>query len=807
MIGSQLGPEASRPPHVPAAGSPLAAAQALAGMGLPVFPCNADKSPATRHGHKDATTDPEKIERMWRNKPDSLIGMPTGAASGIMVLDLDISRQTGETAGETFALAQGWLDAESPGVRTPSGGRHVYFRHVEGVRNSAGKLAPRVDVRGEGGYVCVPGGGGYEWIGAGPWVPTGLVEPPAGLLNAILGQKAARDDQLELSADAAPRNFTDGAGSAAWAAAAFEEEVGRVASAKEGERNATLNTAAFNLGQIVATGGLMESEVRSRLQQAALGCGLEDGEALRTIASGLSAGMASPRGPAPQHPTSHGSTTQKPGPVVLSAEEDLPVTPEILFRPDEDPQPYPVDALGALAPMARAAHDIVQAPTAICGQSVLAAAALCTQGLANVETLNGTPAPLSLFLVTIAESGERKSSVDKLVMKPVRDFEEAREKENAPARQWHMNKVRLREEQRTAILAKARKNDPGAEADLEALGQDPEPPLFSTFVLSDPTLEGITRHLSSTQPSLGLFSDEGGAFLGGTGMSKDNRLKTMAGLSSFWDGAPINRSRAGDGIATWRGRRLSCHLMVQPAVAETLFGDAMANEQGFLARFLVAQPKSLIGTRKFRKRDPRSDEACEAWARQVRALLERPLPLAEGTRNELDPSVLRLTAEARELLIAFHDKVELAQGDQGELEQVRPSASKAAEQAARIAGVLTIFANADATEVDAEAMANGIQLATHALNESLRQIGKAAISRRSRLAEDVRAWLERYGEEFVCVTNIAQEGPNALRDAKVARQMLQFLETTGHVEKCKHGAVIKGKRRREVWRVNLAGGS
>jgi hypothetical protein len=67
------------------------AALNYASLGLPVFPCNCtDKSPLTGHGFYDATTDANQIKAWWLQFPDAMIGMPTGPASGIDVLDLDL---------------------------------------------------------------------------------------------------------------------------------------------------------------------------------------------------------------------------------------------------------------------------------------------------------------------------------------------------------------------------------------------------------------------------------------------------------------------------------------------------------------------------------------------------------------------------------------------------------------------------------------------------------------------------------------------------------------------------------------------
>jgi hypothetical protein len=96
----------------------------------------------------------------------------------------------------------------------------------------------------------------------------------------------------------------------------------------------------------------------------------------------------------------------------------LPLQKEIIPQ-----EPFPFSALGTnLESVAKRIHEIVKAPDSICGQSVLGAAALITQPHADVH-IDGRVHPLSLFLLTVAESGDRKSAVDSIVLKPVRDFE------------------------------------------------------------------------------------------------------------------------------------------------------------------------------------------------------------------------------------------------------------------------------------------------------------------------------------------------------------------------------------------------
>jgi putative DNA primase/helicase len=132
----------------------LAAALDYAARGRPVFPCKrADKSPLTQHGFHDASTDPEVIRAWWRQYPRAMVGMPTGPASGIDVLDLDLKP---EEYIDGFGQVPNWQQLSRVIVRTPSGGAHLWFKSEGNIRNSSDTIAPGVDTRGDGGYVIVP---------------------------------------------------------------------------------------------------------------------------------------------------------------------------------------------------------------------------------------------------------------------------------------------------------------------------------------------------------------------------------------------------------------------------------------------------------------------------------------------------------------------------------------------------------------------------------------------------------------------------------------------------------------------------
>lgn len=492
-------------------------------------------------------------------------------------------------------------------------------------------------------------------------------------------------------------------------------------------------------------------------------------------------------------------------------DQAVPFTPEgpqPLLREIPAGAAYPVHALGPLCDAVEAVQGMTLAPIAIPAASALAVASLAVQGFVDVETLGG-PRPVSLYALTIAQSGERKSSCDAPLMAALRAFE----KEEAKARREEMasweNAYALWKGERDRILAEAKKGKgekrTAAEADLNALGKEPSAPPSTDRTVTEPTFEGLTRKFTEGMPTLGIFSDEGGQFLGGFAMASENRQKTLAALNDLWQGNPIRRTRQGEGSFTLYGRRLAVHLMVQPGVARAFMADSMTADTGFLPRFLICEPPSTIGTR-LQSAVRQDGFALPNFGARLRAILDRPLPMDPETR-ELEPRILPLSREARALLAGFSDAVEAAQAPGGEYAHVTGYASKAAEQACRIAGALTAWADLDAPEVTGETMAHGITLAGYYLGEAARLSDAATVSAEVEKAERLRKWLlESWPHLEVLPRDVLRLAPiRALRESPAAKAALATLEKHGWLVALPEGAEVRGKARKEAYRIVRAG--
>ena len=475
--------------------------------------------------------------------------------------------------------------------------------------------------------------------------------------------------------------------------------------------------------------------------------------------------------------------------------------PRPLMREPSPADPFPIDDLGDfLAKTARAIHDRVQAPLAICGQSVLAAATLAVQAHANVELPMGHTKPLSNYFVSVAATGERKTAVDAEALKPVREREaELREKYATEILTYQNDKLAW-EKAREAKVRAAKGDRAKIKAALDELGPEPPRPLQPIHTCGEPTFEGLCTLLDIGQPSVGIFAAEGGQFIGGHGMNEDAKLRTAAGLSSLWDGQTIDRVRA-QGATLLVGRRVAMHLMAQPDVVGIWLGDHLLADQGLLSRTLVTAPEPASGKRPWHTPLPESDTILKHYNQRLLEILERSYPVAVASQNELAPRALPLSPTARDVWIEFYNHVEKRVGAGGELEPVQGLANKLPEHAARIAAVLTLCEDIDAPEVNETAMARGISLVQHYAAEALRLFGASQVSADLRDAQQLLRWLETtWTKPLVSLPDIYQLGPNSIRDAKKARSIVKILENHGHWESIPKGARIDGVMRQEVWR-------
>ena len=279
------------------------AARSLAAAGVPVFPCLVEgKRPLTRRGFLDASSDPEQVAAWWSRTPDANIGIPTGAASGVVVVDVDVHGPHDGRAAYQRATDAGLVDGAGLLVRTPTGGTHVYFPATPGSEQRSWQAATAgIDFRGDGGYI---------------------IAPPS---RRIIDGSVRRYEVADIAAhsvdtvDAARlRDFLDPRPSAPLRASSGSMVVDRkrlaawVAGRGEGERNRGLFWAACRL----AENGVSPADALDALGAAAHSAGLGDREITTTVRSAYRATQpppeATPDGRAQSAGRWFGRTTSPP---------------------------------------------------------------------------------------------------------------------------------------------------------------------------------------------------------------------------------------------------------------------------------------------------------------------------------------------------------------------------------------------------------------------------------------------------------------------------------------------------------------
>lgn len=249
------------------------AASTLAGAGVPVFPCvPGGKQPLTNRGFHDASADQQRVTSWWRRWPDANLALPTGAASGVDVVDVDVhpggSGYPAFEQARSAGLVEGWAWL----VRTPSSGLHAHFLRTSVTEQRSWQVpGEHIDFRGDGGYIVLP--------------PSKIAQPD-GLLRSYKLIAVAQHQPRPVDA-AGLRGFLDpplptrAPANMPAIGARPDRLAAWVASRPEGTRNHGLFWAACRM----ADAGHRFDTAASLLGDAACSAGLTEREALTTIRS------------------------------------------------------------------------------------------------------------------------------------------------------------------------------------------------------------------------------------------------------------------------------------------------------------------------------------------------------------------------------------------------------------------------------------------------------------------------------------------------------------------------------------------
>jgi putative DNA primase/helicase len=477
----------------------------------------------------------------------------------------------------------------------------------------------------------------------------------------------------------------------------------------------------------------------------------------------------------------------------------------VSLRSAESAADYPI---GDLPDIIRDAVEEVaegtQAPISMIAASALSVVSSCVQGLASVQRDESLRGPASLFLLSLADSGERKSTVDGYFTKALREWE-ATQKEKfdpiyaeylAEEKAWEATDAGYRD-----AMRKAAREGSDITKDKNYMAHalsKPKPPRRPQMLRMDDTPEAIAVALSRW-PIASIISAEAGVIFGAHGMNPDSVMRNLSQMNVFWDGGHIKRDRTTQQSVDIEGMRVTAGLQVQPKVLENFMGKSgeLARGVGYFARFLFSQPDSTQGTRFYKEPKP-GMPALEAFTARVRYLLSIPVNVDEDGR--LHTCDLTLDPEAKKMWVDFYNSVEDELDSRGYHYDISDVANKAADNAARMAACFHAFTLTDGFAIPVDHMVRATSIMPYYLHEALRFAKLTKVPAAVRNAQALEAWFKEqywtvngYGEVapqfgyYLRTADISQRGPDCVRAQGARDAALDILETHHRFKVVKYG--------------------
>lgn len=479
------------------------------------------------------------------------------------------------------------------------------------------------------------------------------------------------------------------------------------------------------------------------------------------------------------------------------AEWNAPLEKNIFLNENTASAPYPVDALPSIIRNAVLSyHQYGQQPLSLIACSALANVSLACQTLSNVARDSYLISPVSLYFLSIASSGERKSGCDYMFSKAIREWQlKAREKLEPEIKVAQMVHEAWRAE-KEGLLSQIRKITFGNQdaailqfALMEMISNEPAIPLLPVLFFEDATQEALASHIANGWPSASLWSDEGGIIVGGHGMQTSS-TKFVALLNRLWDGNTFIAHRKTSKSFTVSNRRLTISIMMQPGILEQMLSKngGISRQSGFLARSLIAYPCSEMGNR-FYQEPPATLSSMPEFHCRLTNCLDSTLNLDKKGCHDLPR--LSLSQEAKREWVLFFNQIESGLKKSGPWENIKDFASKAAENVARLAALFHLFSG-NGGDINSENMDQAIQVIRWHLNESKRVLCETALIPSNPTKQDAQILFRFILEKGLRETSpreLLQLGP--IRDKKRRDTALSILYAEGYLkESTRNGKTV-----------------
>ncbi len=217
-----------------------------------------------------------------------------------------------------------------------------------------------------------------------------------------------------------------------------------------------------------------------------------------------------------------------------------------------------------------------------------------------------------------------------------------------------------------------------------------------------------------------------------------------------------------------------------------ILSNSLLQQQGILARFLIGTSKTLAGSRVYQGVDPYQMPAIIYYYERVTQLLSIEMSLSGDGGLEL--SSITCDENAKRIWKEFYNETELQQVAGGELELIRPVASKMAENVLRIAAVISVFN--DEPNISVETMAGAVILGEYYLKQALRIAQKTDATKEEQQCIVLIEWLKSQAMP-AAIDDIQKYSPRSLglrRSVSDVRDHMEMLVDRGVAEVASYDA-------------------
>ncbi|TDX22947.1 uncharacterized protein DUF3987 [Modicisalibacter xianhensis] len=336
------------------------------------------------------------------------------------------------------------------------------------------------------------------------------------------------------------------------------------------------------------------------------------------------------------------------------------------------------------------ASSRLQVPRPMAMTVALGAMSAACQTLVNIKQPLDHYVQASLMLLSIADSGERKTTVEKRFFKALRDWqhemqtkaEEDEEKYLHEQEIWKIEDAALKAELKR-LTKKNHPSDAIKERLEEHRNHRPRPPRHHKLLYDDTTPQALIQLMYRHSASACLVTSEANSIFSGRALGEIHHLNTL------WDGGDIIVDRVTSPSILLANPRLTLSLMAQPSVIHSFLSKRgeEARGMGFLARFLVVRPQKMAGKRATQAIGdlPHLD----AFNQRIRALLD------ETTNGTPPHRIIEFTADAADQWRVYHQQIENEMAPDRLYTHHTEHASKLMDNVSRVAGILHTFEGKD----------------------------------------------------------------------------------------------------------------